>query len=324
MKKYYLELQLFADGAGSGDGTGNAGSAGGTNAAENNASEVAAPGKGRKASLSNVVYGKQSEQPSDDYSKQTGVPGKEKAVSTKELEERSVQFENLIKGEYKDEFNSRVQKIVQNRIGDTKALQEQSQAVQPIIELLSSKYGVDAKDINALAKAIQDDNSLYQSEAAKRGLSVEQYKEVRKLEQDNQNLKTAMEEMNRQKRGEEIYGKWMEESQALQQKYGLQDFDFSAEAQNPDFINLLKSGVSVEGAYKAIHFDDMIGGAMAATARNVQQQTAKNIASRTARPTEGAVSSQPGVTVKTDVHSLTKADREEIARRVSLGEIIRF
>lgn len=323
MKNYLLQLQFFADGAGSGAGTGDAGSTGSVSAAENNA-EVAAPGKGRKVNLSNVIYGKQSEQTSDDYSKQTEVPGKDKAVSTRELEERSVQFENMIKGEYRDEFNNRVQKIVQNRIGETKALQEQSQATKPIIELLASKYGVDAKDINALSKAIQDDDSLYQSEAAKRGLSVEQYKEVRRLEQTNQDLKEAMEEMNRQKRGEEIYGKWMAESKTLQEKYGLQDFDFGTESQNPDFINLLKSGVSVEGAYKAIHFDEMIGGAMAATAKNVQQQTAKNIASRAARPVEGAVSSQPGVTVKADVHSLTKADREEIAKRVARGETIRF
>lgn len=316
MKKYLLNLQLFADGEGAGAETEGAG----TVAAESKTG-VAAPSKGRKSDLSNVRYGKQEPQ-SDDYSETKGLPGKE--VSTRESAERAAAFESMIKGEYKDEFNSRVQKIVQNRIGETKTLQAQVDEMKPAMEILSARYGVEATDIKALAKAIQDDDSLYESEAAKRGMSVEQYKEIRKLEDSSKHWKDAYEQMRRQQEGEQIYGRWMNEADELREKYGIQDFDFTAEAQNLEFLNLLKSGVSVENAYKAIHFDDMMGGAMMTTAQRVSQQMAKNIASRASRPTEGAISSQPGVITKADVTKLTKADREEIERRVLRGDIISF
>ena len=68
----------------------------------------------------------------------------------------------------------------------------------------------------------------------------------------------------------------------------------------------------------------MLTGAMAATADNVGKAIAKSVASRAKRPTEGAVSSQPSVEVKSDVSKLTKADREEIARRAARGEVISF
>lgn len=319
MENYVLNLQLFADGAGAGTGAGEGAEAG--TAAENNAG-VAAPEKGRKNDLSNVKYGKQETQSGDYSAAEKGLPGKE--VSTQEAAERATAFENMIKGEYKDEFNSRVQKIVQGRIGDTKALQAQVDEMKSAMEILSARYGVDAADTKALVKAIEEDDSLYEAEATRRGMSVEQYKKVRELEKNNRELEATVQTMQRQKEGEQIYGKWMNEAEALREKYGIQNFDFGTEAQNPEFLNLLKSGVSVESAYKAIHFDDMVGGAMMTTAQQVSQKMAQNIASRASRPLEGAVSSQPGVITKTDVTKLTKADREEIDRRVARGEKISF
>ena len=145
MEKLLLNLQTFDDGASAGT------SAGEGTAAENTQGVAAPTVKGRKDNnLQNVVYGKQDV--SDDYSLQTKLPGAEKTVTTKETEERSVQFENMIKGDYKDEFNNRVQKIVQGRIGDTKALQEQNAKMQPIIDMMSRKYGVDASNIDHLQR----------------------------------------------------------------------------------------------------------------------------------------------------------------------------
>ena len=148
MKKLLLNLQTFNDGASAGT------SAGEGTAAESTPGVAAPQVKGRKSNnMQNVVYGKQDA--SDDYSAQSKLPGAEKTVTTKETEEKSVQFENMIKGDYKDEFDSRVQKIVQGRIGDTKALQDQNAKMQPIIDMMSRKYGVDAINIDALTKAIQ-------------------------------------------------------------------------------------------------------------------------------------------------------------------------
>lgn len=322
MKKKRFNIQLFADGAdGAGSGTAESGSATAGSAETNEG--IASPVKGRKTgSLANVVYGRQ-EETSDDYSKETGLQT-EKKVTEKTAEMRDVEFENLIKGEYKDEFNRRMSKIVQGRIGDTKEMQKQNEAVKPILDMLSKKYGVEVSNIDDLRKAVEDDNSFYQDEAARRGLSVEQVKAMHKMENENEQLRIALETREKQEQGEKIYKQWMEEGSQMAEKYGISNFDFAVEAQNPEFTKLLSSGVSVEGAYKAIHFDEMLGGAMAATAQNVKKSVANNIASRAARPVEGAVSSQPGVIVKSDVNKFTKADRAEIARRVNNGEVIKL
>lgn len=317
MEKLLLNLQTFDDGASAGT------SAGEGTTAENTQGIATPTVKGRKGNnLQNVVYGKQDA--SDDYSAQTKLPGAEKTVTTKETEERSVQFENMIKGDYKDEFNSRVQKIVQGRIGDTKALQDQNAKMQPIIDMMSRKYGVDASNIDALTKAIQEDDSIFQDEAAKKGMSVEQYKEYRKMESENEHLRLALQQQEARQKGEKTYQDWMQQGEELKEKYGLSNFSFEEELQNPDFCNMLQNGVSVEAAYKAMHFDEMLGGAMAATAKNVSSQVAKNIQARASRPVEGAVNSQPGAIVKANVSQLSKADRAEIARRVAEGETIKW
>lgn len=323
MEKLLLNIQLFADGAGTGAGEGNGAENGGTgNAAVN--TEVAAPKKGRKGNeLANVVYGKQTAQTSDDYSAENGLLNT-REVNTKTQEEKAVAFENMIKGEYREDFNNRVEKIVRNRLGDTKAMQQQAEAMKPIIDMLSSKYGVDAANLDGLAKAIQEDDAFYQDAAAKRGMSVEQFREVKKLEDAAQHWKEAYEAQEMQRKGQETYNRWISEAQDLQEKYDLTGFDFEQEVMNPDFVGILKSGGSVEAAYKAVHFDELLGGAMAGTAHKVKEQLAKNVAMRNARPAEGAVSAQPGVIMKPDVNKLTKQDRAEIARRVSRGEIITF
>ena len=95
MRKLLLNLQTFDDGASAGT------SAGEGTTAENTQGVATPTVKGRKGNnLQNVVYGKQDA--SDDYSAQTKLPGAEKTVTTKETEERSVQFENMIKGDYKE------------------------------------------------------------------------------------------------------------------------------------------------------------------------------------------------------------------------------
>ena len=148
--------------------------------------------------------------------------------------------------------------------------------------------------------------------------------QIEQLKASNKAFQEAYDAQQRQAKGEETYNRWMQESQELQNKYGITDFDFSVELQNPAFSSMLKSGVPVEAAYKAVHFDEMLSGGMAFTAQKVSQQVANNVANRHRRAAEGAISSQPGVTVKSDVTKLTKADRAEIARRAQRGEIISF
>lgn len=309
-RKMKFNLQKFADGA-------DVGTAGGEGNAAGNNTGVAAPA-GRKGSFANVVYGKQAEEQentSDDGSKET---------TTENPKDRKAEFEKLIRGEYKEEFGERTQQIINKRFADTKALMEQQAAVQPILNAIAMKYGVDAGNIKALADAVNADNSLYEDEAAKRGIDVTQFRRMKTAEDQYQQLMNNIERAKAEERGREMYTNWTNQAEALKQELGLEAFDLEQELLNDDFANMLKAGVSVKGAYMANHYDEMMSGAMAAAASNVKKQVAKNVASRTETPPEGAASSSSGVVVKKDVKKLTKADRAEIARRAASGEEIRF
>lgn len=306
MKEILFNLQLFAEG---GDASGSTSSSSDFGIAEGADKSGLATTKKGKEDLSNVVYGKASE------------PSVEETEPTQKTKAQA--FEDLIKGEYKEEFSKRTQGIIDERFKKTKGMEEALKSHDPIMKMLSEKYGVDANDVKGLTKAIEEDKSFYEEEALEKGLTVEQLKEVKRLERENAEFRNAQAEAERQANSNRIYAGWLEEASAFSEKYGI-DIDLNAECENPEFTGLLANGISIEGAYKAIHFDEMIGGAMAKTAENVRQKMAQGIATRQARPSENGASSQTATVFKTDVNKLTKADRDEIERRVARGETVTF
>ena len=302
-----LDLQLFAEGAGGGDGgTGAEGATGAT------ATAAVSQTKGVKNNpLANVVYGKQAE---------VTTPAAE--VVENPTEDRNAKFEALIKGEYKDLFDQRMQDTVQRRLKSTKETIDKYNELTPTIETLAKKYGVDPSDIKALNKAIQEDDSYFEEEALEKGITVEQLKEIRKMEKENAELKRQMDEQNRRDNANKLYAQWMEQAEKAKTVYP--SFDLRTEMQNPQFVNLLRSNIDVRTAYEVIHKDDIIRGAMHFTANAVEQKITNKIIANGARPAENGNSSQGATVTKSDVSQLTKADRAEIARRVARGEKISF
>ena len=311
MKFLKLNLQFFAEGGGGAEGTAADSTAFGNVGETEAVAKTTRKGKGNP--LQDVVYGKQEEpeftadSTIDEDSKPSRIP-----------------FEELIKGEYKKDFEERTQNIINKRFKETKGLQETLKSHDAILNLLGDKYGVDAKDIAALTKAIESDESFYESEAMEKGLTVTQLKEIKSLERQNQAYREAEENQRRRENSERIYNGWMQEAEELKAKYGLENFSLEEEVQNEDFVKLLSNGISLESAYKAMHMDDMIGGAMVKTANTVREKMSNSIQSRQSRPSENGIKNTSSNTFKNDVKALTKADRDEIERRVMRGANISF
>ena len=303
-----LSLQIFAEGA-AGAGAGD----GGTAQGQGVTGAAALPQtKGAKSNpLAEVKYGIQEE----------SAPVAE--VQTVATEDRNAKFEELIKGEYKDLYDARMQDTIQKRLKGSKETVDKFNALTPTLELLARKYGVkDATDVEALNKAIEEDDSYFEEEALQRGITVEELKKVRAIEKENADLKRQMQEEQKKQNADKLYAKWMQQEQETKQVYP--SFDMKAEMQNPRFVDLLRSNVDVRTAYEVVHKDDIISGAMHFTAKTVEQKIANKIAAGAARPTENGLSSQSAALVKSDVSQLSNADRQEIARRVARGEKIRF
>ena len=301
----HLNLQLFAEGGGDG-GTGATGATGAT------ATAAVSQTKGVKSNpLADVKYGIQPTE--------VATPAAE--VVENPTEDRNAKYEAFIK-EHKDLDDARIQNIVQKRLKNSKETVEKYEALAPTLEILAKKYGVDASDTVALNKAIEEDDSYFEEEALEKGITVEQLKEIRKMERENAELKRQMEEQSRKENAAKTYAQWMEQAEATKSVYP--SFNLEAEMQNPQFRSLLRSNIDVRTAYEVIHKDDIIAGAMQFAVKTAEQKTTNKIIANGARPTENGNSSQGAAQSKSDVSLLTKADRAEVMRRVARGEKISF
>ena len=297
-----LNLQLFAEGS----GTGAEGSSADSGFATTDMGVKDNP-------LENVKYGKQE----DSVQTTDAQP-----TETEPTVDRNAEFEKLIKGEYKDLYDAKVQNTVQNRLKGTKEQVARLESLSPLLELIANKYGVDSNDAEALVKAIEDDDSYFADEAMERGITVDELKRIRKIERENADLKKQMEEQNRQDNANKLYQKWFEESESAKQFYP--NLDVQAELQNEDFARLLMAGVDVKSAYEVIHKDEIIGGAMQYAAKTVEKKVVDKIKANGSRPVENGISSNSAAVVKTDVSQFTDADMDEIIRRVRNGEKIKL
>ena len=283
-----LDLQLFAEG-GSGDGgTGSEGTTGATEA----------------AAVS-----------------QTSITDADGTTATNI--DRKAEFEKLIKGEYKDLYDERMQDTIKNRLKGQKEIVDKYNALTPMFETLSKKYGVDASDPEAIMKAIEEDDSYYEEEALEKGISVEHLKEIRKMERENAELKKLRDEQNAKEAAEKRVAGWMEESKQVKAIYP--QFDLKSEMQNSKFVDLLRvPGVDVRTAYELTHKDEIIAGAMQFTAKTVEKKIADKIAANGARPTENGLSSQSASLTKSDVSQLSRAEILNLQKRIAQGEKISF
>lgn len=235
--------------------------------------------------------------------------------------DRKAEFEKLIKGEYKDLYDERMQDTVQKRLKGQKEIVDKYNALSPMFEILSKKYGVDASDPEAIMKAIEEDDSYYEEEALEKGISVEELKRIRKIERENAELKKLQNEQNAKEAAEKRVAEWMEESKQVKAIYP--QFDLRGEMQNPKFLDLLRvPGVDVRTAYELTHKDEIIAGAMQFTAKAVEKKIADKIAANGARPTENGLNSQSASLTKSNVSQLSKSDILDIQRKILRGEKI--
>jgi membrane-bound lytic murein transglycosylase B len=251
MKNYFiipmLNLQLFADG-GAGAGAGDGGTAEGQGVT---GAAALLQTKGEKNNpLTNVKYGIQEGASAAEVQK-TATP------------DRNAEFEALIKGEYKDLYDQRMQETVRNRLKGAKEnearLKENESkltALAPTLEMLGKKYGVDPSDIAALSKAIEDDDSYYEEEALEKGISVQQLKEMRKVQKENAILRQEKEARERNENARQLYNRWMTEAQSTKEVYP--SFDMETEMKNQKFVDLLRSNIDVRTAFEVIHRDEII------------------------------------------------------------------
>lgn len=324
-RMFKVDLQLFGDGGQAGGAESSA------EAATESAPKVESKPSGsnrrsKSGEFENVVFGKQEGTTTGDATSldsegnPTGAGKTDVSTTSNTLEERRKAYNDLINGEYKDLDQERFQQVFDRRFKQVKGMEAELASHKEVVDMLKSRYGVD--DVEKLKTALTEDTEYWERVAEEHGMTVEQYHAMQKLERENEELRAIRQRQIGQQQFQQQIDNWYREAEAVKELYP--SFDFKAEAQNPEFLSLLRNGNSVEHAYKVLHFDELTQNAARVAAQTADAQVQARIKQKASRPSENGTSSKSAVIVKNDVSSLTRKDRAEIARRVARGETIKF
>lgn len=191
--------------------------------------------------------------------------------------------------EHKREFDEEVQSIVRERLkksaSENSELKSRLDALAPLIQVLSDKLGVDASNPDAL---------------------------LARLDASGQ----------RRERAGQTYLDWQRQAHATKQLYP--SFELANQVGDPRFMRLLRAGVDVRTAYEVTHRDEVIGGAMRASAQRTAQRLAGSVLSGSLRPGENGLTAAAAVTHSPDVSKLTGEQLEQYKLRARQGEKIDF
>lgn len=285
--------------------------------------EVATPTDGAGAdSKASVSTGTNTANLNDNsVSVPDGNMAKEETADHTKSDKRA-EFEKLIKGEYKEFYEERIKDNLARRFRENSAVKRRNTENSEIVEMLFDKYNVNSGDLSALKSAIESDDAYLVAEAHKRGMGIEDYKYIKRLENENRRFHMMQSRYEADKKANEAVEKWYAESQQLKEVYP--EFNIFEESRNKSFVSLIKSGVDVRTAYEVVHHNEIVSGIAENAAKEAERKTAEAIRTRAMRPAENGLSSSGSIIIKNDVSKLSPRERAEIARRVSRGERITF
>lgn len=236
-------------------------------------------------------------------------------------------FEDLIKGKYKKDFETKVKDVISKRLKNSREAEDRLSKMNVMLEVLGSRYGIDTSDINnidydRLASQIEEDNSYYEEEALEKGLDVETLKQIKKMERENNRLRQIMAEKTRQEKTMQEWQNIVVKSEEVKERYP--EFNLETEMENPTFAKLVANGISPMNAYQSLHYDEIQERILKQAAQKTTEKISNAVQSNLNRPAENGINSAPASETKLDPRNLTKQQREEIRRRVARGEKISF
>jgi hypothetical protein len=197
--------------------------------------------------------------------------------------------------------------------------------LQPALEALITKHGLESGDLDGLVKKITDDDSLYEDEALERGIPVETLKEMKALERQSKEYQRMQAENQQRQLMQAHFQKLSEQANEARQLYP--GIDLRQELANPTFARLTHPsvGIDVRTAYEIAHRDEIQPRAMAAVAQQTQQKMSASVQAGASRVSENGLKPSGGaVSLSDDPRNWSRAERQKIAERARRGERITF
>ena len=221
------------------------------------------------------------------------------------------------------ENKQRLQVMIAERGKQATAARQQAEAqlgkIAPMLELIASRYGLEAKDgqydLDALTKAVTDDDSYYERRAEDLGVDIAVAKQLeqsnmerRRAEAQAQALKAQQQKQEREFQLQQHFRKMQQQAGELKKLFP--DFDLQRELQNPRFMQLTSPevGMSVDDAFYSLHHNEIMEKQAEAIARRAKADAAAAIRSGV-RPRENGGSAMAAVSSTPDLKHMTREQR---------------
>lgn len=237
---------------------------------------------------------------------------------TQSPEDRRRAYRNMIKGEFKDLYAEDTQHLIKQRLRPMKEMQSRLDSMQPILDVLAQRYGVDGSDPQRLAYAVQNDSALWAEEAERAGMTVPQYAHMKQLERQNAQYYAMQRDAQARAMAEQRYREWVQEGEQLKDKYP--EFNLEDMQSNELFALMLRNGFPMEQAYRAAMVDDF----EARAAQQAEKAVTENIRAKGARPKEAGTAQNAAAVSRIDVSKMSREDVLNVLKGIEEGKTSLF
>ena len=300
-------IQYFADGASGGDGGDGAGTgtAAGDNAADAGRDSLEALGVPREYA---ERHRKRTEK------KQAAAPAQPQQAEAPAASDGGNEWDAFFsKQENKDKLQQMMAERGKAATEAKNAASAQMEKMAPMLKLLGEKYGVKptedgSYDVDAITKAMGDDDSLYEEKALEMGVNVDVAKQLVHAEELEQQQREAEAKAQRDAMLQEHFNKVRQQGAQLKELFP--DFDLDRELQDPEFVRRTAPGaLSVEDAYYSLHHREIMQRQAESIARRAKQTAAAAVQSGSARPRENGSAATASAAVTPNMRAMSRADR---------------
>lgn len=322
-EKLLFNLQLFADGGGDGGDGGSASATAGEALGDKKESgeiEVPAfiPEKAKKYYQKAMEKQSGSTTDADTQNTDSGQPTNDQSTTEK------LSYEELIKGDYKDDHKAYMDKAIGDRLKKYKGIEKDLANHKAILDTVAYKYGINPDDENfleTLTQKIEADDSFYEGYAIEHNVDTETARKIVTAERIMARKEIEEKEAERQEQMRQHL--IVLHQNAEKTKAQFPGFDLETEMQDERFRRLCAANNGdTTAAFMACHYNEIISNAVQMASKQIQEQTAQAVASNRARPIENGLSSQAPSVVQRDFKNMSLQDIRKYAeeqRRKSAG-----
>ena len=254
-------------------------------------------------------------------------------------------FDELIRDdEYKQAFQQKTEDIVKGRVAKLSGYKEAMETMKPMLLDMATMLGLDvskpdALDYKAITEAYRNDPENYRKAATDKGIDSEAARSAVQTQVDTEQLRQRVQVLEEEKQlsvqkqvEKEILDRHMRSlrQQEAEIRKSFPNFSLDKELGDPENgkkfrdLTMPGSGLSVMDVYRMLHWKEIEAANKQAAAKLSMDAVAASIASGQQRPRENNPAAGSGTSQYVPLSQRSKAEREEIVRRVKRGEKIHF